>query len=45
MAYSKNRMKSLMHNVVKFVKKEWFLFITVFVLLIIIWFFEYCGFC
>lgn len=38
-------MKTLVMAVVKFVKKEWFLFITVTILLMIIWMFEYCGFC
>jgi len=38
-------MKPLIEKVVKFVKKEWFLFITVTILLLIIWLFEFCGFC
>jgi hypothetical protein len=40
-----NTMKPLMEKVVKFVKKEWFLFITVAILLFIIWMFEFCSFC
>ncbi len=35
----------LIKKVVDFVKKEWFLFITVVILLLIIWLFEFCGFC